>query len=33
MRFTGPLKKLQCGDGIFRPAEKIVARRWDTPTH
>jgi hypothetical protein len=30
--FASPLKRLQHGDDeIIRPAEKIVAWRWDSP--
>ncbi len=29
--FAGPLKRLRHGDEIRRPAEKMVARRWDSP--
>ena len=29
--FAGPLKRLRHGDEIRRPAEKMVARRWDAP--
>jgi hypothetical protein len=30
MGFAGPLKIWWRGDGIRRPAELIVARRWDS---
>jgi hypothetical protein len=31
MGFAGPLKRLRYGDGICRPTEKMVARRWNSP--
>jgi len=32
MGFTGLMKLLRRGDGICRTADKMVARRWDSPT-